>query len=699
MRAAGGNHRTLRKYAEQIWLIPVDHFDPDRARNAALGRRSATPLAEILVDGSTFSRGHLKERLFKDGVKARRCEMCGQGERWHGAVMALILDHINGIANDHRLQNLRVVCPNCAATLETHCGRQNRRDRIAQRCPTCGCPFSPSRAKQRYCSRHCATRRDRTRDAQSGGRRVPRPPYNHLLREVQALGYSAVGRRYGVSDNAIRKWLAHYEMVGAADLATMHRSVATRSASPSAATVLAVSGLTVIVLAAGQGTRMRSKTPKALHELCGRPMALWPVVAAQQAGAERVVVVDAPDRPLEAVLGEGVELAVQPQPNGTGGAVIAAASHIGPDSTVVVLSGDVPLVSAEAILGLARAHDAGGAAATLASTVLEDPTGYGRVVRDKSGALLKVVETKVAGDATERELQIDEVNTGIYAFAGAALLRALPRLSADNAQGELYLPQTLDILRADGERVAVHVVDDERLVLGVNDRVALARARAIAQRAICERHMLAGVSIVDPASTLIDVDVQIGQDALIEPGTQLRGRTVVGEAAVVGPHTNVIDSEIAAGARVRMSWLQDAHVGESATVGPFAYLRPGARLGEKSKVGTFVEVKNSQIGDGAKVPHLSYIGDADVGERTNLGAGTITANYDGRQKHRTTIGRDVRGGVDTSFVAPVNVGDGAYTAAGSVITEDVPADALGVARARQVNLKGYAERQRSDRTA
>jgi bifunctional UDP-N-acetylglucosamine pyrophosphorylase / glucosamine-1-phosphate N-acetyltransferase len=461
---------------------------------------------------------------------------------------------------------------------------------------------------------------------------------------------------------------------------------------------LAVSGLTVIVLAAGQGTRMRSKTPKALHELCGRPMALWPVAAAREAGAARVVMVDAPGRPLEAVLGDGVELAVQPQANGTGGAVIAAASHIDPDSTVVVLSGDVPLVSAEAILGLARAHEADGAAATLASTVLEDPAGYGRVVRDDSGALLKVVETKVAGDASEQELQIDEVNTGIYAFSGAALLGALPRLSADNAQGELYLPQALDLLRADGQRVAVHVVDDVRLVLGVNDRVALARARALAQTAICERHMLAGVSIVDPASTVIEVDVQIGKDAVIEPGTQLRGRTVVGESAVVGPHTNVIDSQIGARARVRMSWLEGAIVGEGATVGPFAYLRPGAHLGEGSKVGTFVEVKNSEIGAGAKIPHLSYIGDADVGERTNLGAGTITANYDGREKHRTTIGRDVRGGVDTSFVAPVEVGDGAYTAAGSVITEDVPAHALGVARAAQVNIEGYAERQRSEPT-
>jgi bifunctional UDP-N-acetylglucosamine pyrophosphorylase/glucosamine-1-phosphate N-acetyltransferase len=434
---------------------------------------------------------------------------------------------------------------------------------------------------------------------------------------------------------------------------------------------------------------MHSRTPKALHELCGRPMALWPVCAAQRAGASRVVVVDAPQKSLEAVLPEGVVLAVQSQPDGTGGAVRAASSHIEPERTVVVLSGDVPLVSSEAIASLASAHEQSGAAATLVSTILGDPAGYGRVVRDETGGLLKVVETKVQGDATPQELQIDEVNTGIYAFDGAALLAALPRLSAENAQGELYLPQALDILRQDGQTVAVHVVEDERLVIGINDRVALADARAIAQRAICEAHMRAGVNIVDPGSTLIDVDVEIGQDAVIEPGTQLRGRTVVGAGAVVGPHTNAIDSQIGSQARVRVAWLEQAQVGQGAIVGPFAYLRPGAELGDGSKVGTFVEVKNSQIGDGAKIPHLSYIGDADVGQGSNLGACTVTANYDGREKHRTTIGQGVRGGVDTTFVAPVSVGDGAYTAAGSVITEDVPANALAIARARQRNVEGY----------
>ncbi len=457
---------------------------------------------------------------------------------------------------------------------------------------------------------------------------------------------------------------------------------------------------------------MRSNVPKVLHELCGRPMGLWPVVAALEAGAGKVVVVDSPARPLAEVLPEGVELVVQPVSNGTGGAVAAAAAAIDPAAPVVVLSGDVPLVSAAAIAELVAAHLAGGAAATMATTVLDDPSGYGRVVRDERGAVARVVETKQDGDATAAELEIREVNTGIYAFDGAALLAALPRLSADNAQGELYLPQVLDLLRADGAAVLAHAVDDPHLVLGVNDRVALAQVRALAQRAILERHMRAGVTVVDPLATWVDVDVRIGADARLEPGTTLHGATEVGtgaivgphttatgtqigEHATVGPHTTAIDSRIGERAAVRVSWLDRAVVGAGASVGPFAYLRPDAVLGEGSKVGTFVEVKNSAIGPGAKVPHLSYIGDADVGERANLGAGTITANYDGHAKHRTTIGKRVRGGVDTAFVAPVTVGDDAYTAAGSVITEDIPPGALGVARARQQNREGYAERRES----
>ncbi len=430
-------------------------------------------------------------------------------------------------------------------------------------------------------------------------------------------------------------------------------------------------------------------------------MVLWPVRAALEAGAGRVVVVDSPARELEPALPEGVELAVQPQPNGTGGAVIAAMSHLqaepapgpaagtvdgsrgapaGPRAPIVVLSGDVPLLSGEAIAGLIQAHAQSGAIATMMTTILEDPSGYGRVVRDASGAVQRVVETKEQGDSTEQERQIKEVNTGIYVFDSPALSAALPRLRTENAQGELYLPQVLEELRAEAGTVGAHAVDDPRLVLGINDRVALARVSALAQQAIHERHMRAGVGIVDPRTTVIDVDVQIGADTVIEPFSTIRGSSRIGEACTV-----------------RHSYLVDCVLEDGVSVGPFAYLRPGTVLRSGAKAGTFVELKNSDIGAGAKVPHLSYIGDADVGEQTNLGAGTITANYDGFQKHRTTIGSRVRGGVDTAFVAPVTVGDDAWTAAGSVVTKDVPAGALAVARSRQENIEEFAERSKAGR--
>jgi bifunctional UDP-N-acetylglucosamine pyrophosphorylase / glucosamine-1-phosphate N-acetyltransferase len=406
-------------------------------------------------------------------------------------------------------------------------------------------------------------------------------------------------------------------------------------------------------------------------------MVCWPVQAALQANAGKVVVVDSPARALEGVLPAGVALVVQPRSNGTGGAVVAAAEQIDRQAPVVILSGDVPLVSSETIADLLAAHQASAAAATIASMVLEDPAGYGRIVRDEHGAFERVVETKTGGDASEHELSIGEVNSGVYVFDGGALLDVLDLLSSDNAQGELYLPQALDLLRANGTAIAAHRIEDQRLVLGVNDLLQLAQVRCIAQRAINERHMVAGVSIIDPANTYIDVDVQIGGDTVIEPSTTIRGTTRIGS-----------------GCTIRHSYLVDCVLEDGVSVGPFAYLRPGTVLHAGAKIGTFVEVKNSDIGPGAKVPHLSYIGDADVGERSNLGAGTLTANYDGVEKHRTTIGSRVRGGVDTAFVAPVTVGDDATTAAGSVITEDVPAGALALARARQKNIEDYAERRK-----
>jgi bifunctional UDP-N-acetylglucosamine pyrophosphorylase/glucosamine-1-phosphate N-acetyltransferase len=360
---------------------------------------------------------------------------------------------------------------------------------------------------------------------------------------------------------------------------------------------------------------------------------------------------------------------------------------------VVVLSGDVPLVEAELLRRLGEEHAASGAAATMVTAVLDDPRGYGRVVRDADGAFVRVAETKAVGDASEAELAIAEVNTGIYAFDGAALLDALDAVGVENAQGERYLPEVLGILRERGARVATLAASDPAIVLGVNDRAGLATVRLEAQRRIQERHMLAGVTIVQPASTSIDVGVQIGEDSVIEPCTQLLGATRIGAGATIGPHSTLIDALIADAVTVTHSRLVRCEVREGASVGPFAYLRPDALLREGSKVGTFVEVKNSDIGAGSKVPHLSYIGDTDLGERSNLGAGSITANYDGTNKHRTTIGARVHGGVDTSFVAPVTVGDDAWTAAGTVVTGDVPPGALAVARARQRNVERYGERR------
>ena len=455
-----------------------------------------------------------------------------------------------------------------------------------------------------------------------------------------------------------------------------------------------MSGSTVVILAGGSGTRMRSTVPKLAHDLCGQPLLAWSVNAALAAFTDsRPVVVVPPGDVYAGVIPEGVAVAVQPQPRGTADAVACAAAQIDRDATVIVMSGDVPLVDPELLADLANTHESAAAAATMVTVSLVDPSGYGRVVRDADGAFVRVVETKAAGDASPAELEIREVNAGIYAFAGGALLDALEQVGADNAQRERYLPDVLTVLLGQGETVATHAATDPAIVLGVNDRRDLATVAAHAQQRIQAAHMLAGVTIVQPASTTIDVAVAIGPDTVIEPCAQLRGRTVVGSRCTIGPHSTLIDAILRDRVSVVHSHVVGAECSDGASVGPFAYLRPGTLLREGAKAGTFVEVKNSDIGAGAKIPHLSYVGDADVGEQTNLGAGSITANYDGTSKHRTTIGARVHGGVDTSFVAPVTVGDDAWTAAGSVVTSDVPPGALAVARARQRNVERYSERR------
>jgi bifunctional UDP-N-acetylglucosamine pyrophosphorylase / glucosamine-1-phosphate N-acetyltransferase len=453
---------------------------------------------------------------------------------------------------------------------------------------------------------------------------------------------------------------------------------------------------TALIMAAGQGTRMRSAVPKVMHEICGRPMVAWPILAAREAGAGRICAIVSPERDVSAALPNGTETIVQPEPDGTGGALRAAADVVRSSDTVLILSGDHPLVSAEIIGELIATHRDTEAAATVMTTEMDDPASYGRIVRGAEGWIERIAEAKAPGDATPEELAIKEVNAGTYAFAGASLAEALERLTNDNAQGEYYLGDVLPVLRESGLRVSAYRAPDPGVNLGINDRADLARVAQEARRRIMVGHMRAGVTIEDPDATWIDADVEIAADTTILPGTTLRVGSSIGAGSTIGPMTTLIDSRVGERARVVHSYLTGCEVANEATVGPFTYLRPDAWIGEGAKAGSFVEIKNSEIGRGAKVPHLSYIGDAEVGEGSNLGATTVTANYDGRRKNRTKIGKNVHTGVDTTFVAPVEVGDEAYTGAGSVITEDVPPGALGISRAEQKNVEGYAAKKAKD---
>ncbi|HZO06045.1 MAG TPA: bifunctional UDP-N-acetylglucosamine diphosphorylase/glucosamine-1-phosphate N-acetyltransferase GlmU, partial [Solirubrobacterales bacterium] len=404
----------------------------------------------------------------------------------------------------------------------------------------------------------------------------------------------------------------------------------------------------------------------------------------------RVAAIVSPGRDISAGLPEETETVEQPEADGTGGAIRAALPLIEEAEHVLVLSGDVPLISTETIRQLLEAHLASPAAATMLTIELDDPGSYGRVVRGESGEVERVVEAKAAGDADPEQLAIREINAGTYAFDAAPLKEALEGLSNDNAQGEYYLPDVFPALREAGYSVAAHLADDPAVTMGVNNRVDLAAVETEARRRLLEGHMLAGVTVVDPGSTWIDADVEIAADARLEPGTSLRGATTVGANSVIGPLTTLIDTGVGVDCAIPHSYLVECEVRDACSVGPFAYLRPGALLDAGAKVGTFVEVKNSHIGKGAKVPHLAYVGDADVGGGSNLGAGTITANYDGFRKHRTVIGRDVRIGVDTMLIAPVEVGDSAYTGAGAVVKSDVPEGSLAVSENAQRNIDGYA---------
>ncbi|MGW4896829.1 bifunctional UDP-N-acetylglucosamine diphosphorylase/glucosamine-1-phosphate N-acetyltransferase GlmU [Kitasatospora sp. NPDC004240] len=458
----------------------------------------------------------------------------------------------------------------------------------------------------------------------------------------------------------------------------------------------------VVVLAAGGGTRMKSNSlPKVLHEVCGRSLVGHAVAAATElAPRELVVVIGHMREKVQAHLAERYPAAravVQEEQKGTGHAVRTALEALTADGTeldgtVIITTGDAPLLTGATLAALAGAHAEQGNGVTVLTAVVPDPYGYGRILRDEAdGAVAAIVEEK---DASDLQRTIAEINSGVFAFDAKLLAEALSRVTTDNVQGEEYLTDTLEILRTAGHRVGAVVAADYRDILGINDRLQLAQARRLLNDRLLERAMREGVTVVDPATTWFDVQVTYEPDAVVLPNTQLQGATHLGEGCEVGPNSTLKDTRIGAGATVSNTTADRAEVGELASAGPYAYLRPGARLARKAKVGTYVEVKNSELGEGAKVPHLSYIGDATIGEGTNVGAASVTVNYDGVNKHRTVIGAHCRTGSDNMFIAPVTVGDGAYTAAGSVITADVPPGALGVSRAQQRNIPGWVERKR-----
>ncbi|MCE2526696.1 MAG: bifunctional UDP-N-acetylglucosamine diphosphorylase/glucosamine-1-phosphate N-acetyltransferase GlmU [Actinomycetia bacterium] len=449
----------------------------------------------------------------------------------------------------------------------------------------------------------------------------------------------------------------------------------------------------VIIMAAGEGVRMRSEVPKVLHPVAGRPILSWIVNAAAATGPERImVVVGAGARRVRSILPPGVETCHQPQRRGTGQAALVGMEALGElaDHTpVVVLPGDVPLITSEAISRALEMHVSEGAAATMLTAEVEDPTGYGRVLRDSQGWVEGVVEHV---DATVEQREVREINTSLYVFAAGPLRAALGRIGAGNRQGEYYLPDVIGLMVGDAMPVTAMPMPVHN-ALGVNDQAQLAEVAGWMRRRILRRHMLAGVWMEDPDRTYVDADVELSPGVRLHAGVHLEGKVVVGEGAIVGPDTYVRNSSIGPGSRVWYAVVRESRIGADVQVGPYASLRPGTRIDGGGKAGSFVEIKNSRLREGAKAPHLSYVGDADVGERANIGAGTITANYDGYRKHRTVIGPGAQIGSNTVLVAPVEVGEEGWTGAGSTITRPVPSGALAVERSSQKSLPGYAARR------
>ncbi len=454
-----------------------------------------------------------------------------------------------------------------------------------------------------------------------------------------------------------------------------------------------MSDLVAIILAAGKGTRMKSALPKVLHKAGGKAMVQHVLDAAREAGARRcILVVGFGSETVEKAVQGDVEIVLQEEQLGTGHAVRMTEPLMAQESgTVMVLCGDTPLLTGSLLKKLYDSHREAAAKATVLTAIMPDATGYGRIIRGQDGSVKKIVEHK---DATEAERQVREVNSGIYCFEREALFSALSEVTCDNAQGEYYLPDVLSILRTRGEKIWAVAAEDYQETLGVNSRAQLAGAERILRQRKNEALMENGVTLMDPASTFIDTDVSIGRDTIIYPFTWLEGKTSVGEGCILGPSSRFSDTRIGNGVTAQFVYAHECEIGDDVTMGPYVHLRPDTRIAAGVKIGNFVEVKNSNIGKGSKLPHLQYIGDCDMGADVNMGCGTITVNYDGRKKYRTVIGDNAFVGCNSNLVAPVTVGNGAYIAAGSTITREVPEGNLGVARARQKNIPDWEDKRK-----
>ncbi len=449
--------------------------------------------------------------------------------------------------------------------------------------------------------------------------------------------------------------------------------------------------LKVIILAAGEGKRMKSKLPKVLHKVGDKTMVEHVIDTANSAGADDICVVigHGADEVREALEGKNVKIAVQSERLGTGHAVMQAGDFIENGADILVLYGDTPLITAETINKLLEFHRGKNNSITIISAMVDDPAGYGHIIRDKNGSFLRNMEHK---DASDEEKLVKEINTGIYCFTGESLKKGLSMLKNDNVQGEYYLPDTLEIILKDGGRVNAMVAESAEEFAGVNSRAQLAEAESVMRKRINRMYMDNGVTMIDPERTYIEAGAVIGMDTVLLPGVVIEGNTAIGEDCIVGPDSRLINVRLGNGVKFQYSTAIDSSVGDNSTVGPYAYIRPNCTIGKNVKIGDFVEVKNSGVGDGTKVSHLTYIGDTDAGERINFGCGTVTVNYDGKKKFRTTIGNDVFIGCNTNLVAPVSVGDGSYIAAGSTITDDIPQNCLAIARERQINKKGWTKK-------